>query len=93
MVFAVVGAGLYGVSNAMRYAKAEKSAKEAIKDTAKGSAGLGVSAGLGIAAANAISGTALALGSTLVVPLAAAVVTGSVAMRFWSKLFHKKESG
>ena len=93
VVFAAVGAALYGVSNTVKYARKEKSGKQAVKDTVKGSAGLGVSAGLGIAAAKAISGTALALGSTLVAPVAAGVVAAAVAMRFWNKLFSKKESG
>jgi len=93
VVFAALGAGLYGVSNAVKYAQNKKSATQALKDTAKGAGGLGVSAGLGIAAGNAISGTALALGSTLVAPLAAVVVTASVTMRFWNKLFSKGESG
>jgi hypothetical protein len=85
-----VAAAVYGVSNMIRYAKNEKTAKEAIKDTAKGSAGLGVSAGFAVAVADAVAGSALALGSAVVVPLAAGVAAAYASMAIWNKLFFKK---
>ena len=82
-----VAAAAYGISNMIRYARNEKTAKEAIKDTAKSSAGLGVSAGFAVAAANAVAGSALALGSTVVVPLAAGVAVAYASMAIWNGLF------
>jgi len=90
-VIGVVGAGLYGISNLRRYIKREKSGKQAVRDTVKNSAGLGVSGGLGIAAANAITGTVFALGSTVVVPLACGVTVTFITKKIWNKLFSKAE--
>jgi len=87
MVVGAVAAGFYGASNILRYAKSEKSGKQAAVDTVKGSAGLGVSAGLGIAAGNAIAGTSLALGSAVIVPMAAGVAAAYASIRIWHKLF------
>lgn len=90
MVVGVVAAGFYGVANMIRYARNEKSGKQAAKDTVAGSAGVGVSAGLGIAAANAVAGSSLALGSTVIVPMAAGVAAAYAGVRVWHKLFFKE---
>lgn len=87
-----VAAGFYGISNVVKYAKNKKSGKQAVKDTVKGSAGVGISAGLGIAAANVIAGTSLALGSAVVVPLAAGFGTAYAGMKIWNKIFFKGKS-
>jgi len=75
----------------VRYAKNEKTGGQAVKDTAKGAAGLGVSAGLGVAAAHAVAGSALALGTTVLVPVAAGVGAGYAVMKMWSKVFFKND--
>jgi hypothetical protein len=91
-VVGTVALGFYGISNIIRYGKNEKSGAQAAKDTIAGSAGLGLSAGLGIAAANAITGTTLALGSAVVVPIAAGVGTAYASIRIWNRLFFKNNS-
>lgn len=91
-VVGVVAAGFYGISNMIKYARNEKSGKQAAKDTVKGAAGLGVSAGLGIAAANAVAGTSLALGGTVIVPMAAGVAAAYASIKVWHKLFFKEKS-
>jgi len=52
---------------------------------------LGVSAGLGVAAANTVAGTSLALGSTVVVPIAAGIGAAYAGMKIWNKLFKKAD--
>ncbi len=85
-----IAAVFYGISNMIKYGEHQKTGSQAVKDTVKGSAGLGVSTGFGVAAANAIAGTALAFGSTVVVPIGAGVVTGYISMKIWNKIFSKK---
>ena len=87
-----VAAGFYGVANMIKYARNEKSGKQAAKDTMVGSAGVGVSAGLGIAAANAIAGTSLAFGSAVVAPIAAGVAAAYAGITIWHKLFLRGKS-
>lgn len=84
-----IAAVFYGISNMIKYGEHKKTGAQAAKDTVKGSAGLGVSTGLGIAAANAIAGTALALGSTVFVPITAGFATGYISMKIWNKIFFK----
>jgi len=84
-----IATGLYGASNMVKYAKNEKTGGQAVKDTVKGGAGVGVSAGLGVAAGNAVAGTALALGTTVAVPVVAAVAVTYAGMRIWHGLFFK----
>ena len=86
-----VAAVCYGVSNVLKYAKNEKSGKQAVTDTVKGSAGLGVATGLGIAAAGAVAGTSLALGTTLVVPIAAGAAAAYATARIWHRLFFREK--
>ena len=88
-IVGAVAAGCYGVANMVRYAKNKKTGAQAVKDTVTGSAGLGVSTGLGLAAANTITGTSLALGSTVIVPLVAGAAAAYVSMAVWDKLFFK----
>ena len=90
VVAGAVAAGFCGVSNAVKYARNEKSGAAAVKDTARVSAGAGVAVGLGIAVANVVAGSALALGTAVVVPTAAGVATAAVCMRLWSKVFAPK---
>ena len=92
VVVGAVAAGFLGVANTVKYAKNEKSGKQAARDTVAGSAGLGVSAGLGIAAAKAVAGTSLGLGTAVIVPLAAGVATIYVSMRIWHRIFFKAKS-
>jgi hypothetical protein len=84
-----VAAVFYGVSNMIKYGEHKKTGAQAAKDTVKGSAGLGVSTGLGVAAAHAVAGTALAFGSTVVVPIGAGFATGYISMKIWNKIFFK----
>jgi hypothetical protein len=85
-----IAAVFYGISNMIKYGEHQKTGSQAIKDTVKGSAGLGVSTGLGVAAANAVAGTALAFGSALVVPIGAGFATGYISMKIWNKIFSGK---
>ena len=84
-----VGAAAYGTSNIIKYKRKQKTGKQATKDTAVNSAGIGVSAGLGIATINVVSGTFLALGSTVIVPIAAGAGVAYASMRIWNKLVCK----
>ena len=84
-----VGAAAYGTSNIIKYKKKQKTGKQATKDTAVNSAGIGVSAGLGIATINVVSGTFLAMGSTVIVPIAAGAGVAYASMRIWNKLVRK----
>ncbi len=89
VVVGAVGAGLYGISNMVSYARKEKSGKEALKDIAKNSAGMGISAGLGLTAANAISGTILAFGSAAIVPFACGITVTYITKEIWDRIFFK----
>lgn len=91
MTVGAVAAGFYGVSNIVKYGKNEKSGMQAVKDTVKGSAGLGLSTTLGVAAANAVAGSSLALGSAVFVPVAAGVAAAYASLKIWHKLFFKEE--
>lgn len=82
-----IAAVFYGVSNMIKYGEHKKTGAQAAKDTVKGSAGLGVSTGLGVAAAHAVAGTALAFGSTVVVPIGAGFATGYISKKIWNKIF------
>ncbi len=84
-----VGAAAYGTSNIIKYKKKQKTGKQAAKDTAVDSAGVGISVGLGIAAVNAVSGTFLALGSAVIVPVAAGAGVAYASMKIWNKLLRK----
>ena len=84
-----IGAAAYGTSNIIKYKKKQKTGKQAAKDTAVNSAGVGVSFGLGIVAVNAVSGTFLALGSTVIVPIAAGTGVVYASMKIWNKLLRK----
>lgn len=86
-----VGAAAYGTSNIVKYSKKQKSGKQAAKDTLVNSAGVGVSVGLGIAAVNVVSGTFLALGSTLIVPIAAGTGVAYASLKIWNKLLKQKK--
>ena len=66
--FAVRSSGLRYVKH-HKIQKEEKTGKQAAKDTSVNSTGVGISVGLWIAAVNAISGTFLALGGTVIVPI------------------------
>lgn len=87
-----IGAGFYSISNIIKYAKKQKSGKQAAKDTVTSSAGVGISAGLAVAAAKAVAGTSLALGSTVVVPIAAGLSAAYASIKIWNKLFFKGKS-
>ena len=84
----------YGVANMLKYSENNKSGKQAITDTMKSSAGLGVSAGLGDAAGAAIAGSSLALGSTIVAPIAVGAAVACASIQIWNRLFFngKKDS-
>jgi len=84
-----VSALFYSVGNMIKYGEGKKTGAQAAKDTVKSSAGLGVSTGLGVAAVHAVAGTALALGSTVFVPITAGVATGYISMKIWNKIFFK----
>ena len=84
-----VGAILYGMANLTGYVRKKKSGGQALKDTVKDSAGLGLSAGLGVMATNAIAGSVLAFGSTVLVPIAAGVTTTYITKRIWNGVFWK----
>lgn len=84
-----IGVVAYGTSNIIKYKKKQINSKQAAKDTAVNSAGVGISVGLGIAAVNAVSGTFLALGSTVIVPIAAGTGVAYASMKIWNKLLSK----
>ena len=84
-----VGVAAYGTSNIVKYKKKQKTGKQATKNTAVNSAGIGVSAGLGITAINVVSGSFLAMGSTVIVPIAAGAGVAYASMRIWNKLVRK----
>ena len=84
-----IGVAAYGTSNIIKCKKKQKTGKRAAKDTAVNSAGIGTSAGLGIAAVNVVSGTFLAMGSTVVVPIAAGVGVAYASIKIWNKMLHK----
>jgi len=86
-----IAAVFYGVSNMIQYGEHKKAGAQAVKDTVKNSAGLGISTGLGVAAVHAVAGTALALGSSVFVPVTAGVATGYISMKIWNKIFSGKK--
>ena len=77
----------YGVANMIKYGENKKSGKQAVMDTVKGSAGLGIAAGLGDAAGAAIAGTSLAMGSTIVAPIAVGAAVACVSIKIWNTMF------
>ena len=84
-----IGAAAYGTSNIIKYKKKQKTGKQAAKDTAINSAGVGISVGLGTAAVNAVYGTSLALGSTVLVPIVVGTGVVYASMKIWKKLLSK----
>jgi len=86
-----VGAAAYGTSNIIKYKKKQKNGKQAAKDTVVNSAGIGISFGLGIAAVKVVSGTFLALGSTLIVPIAAGTGVAYTSLKIWNKQLKQKK--
>ena len=91
MTVGAVATVFYGLSNIVKYGKNEKSGKQAVKDTVKGSAGLGLSTTLGVAAAKAVAASSLALGTAVLVPVAAGVAAAYASLKIWHKLFFKEE--
>ncbi len=85
-----VAAVCYGVANMIKYGENKKSGKQAVTDTVKGSAGLGISAGLGEAAGAAIAGSSLAMGSTIVAPIAVGAAVACASIKMWNRLFFEK---
>ena len=77
----------YGVANMLKYGENNKSGKQAIADTMKSSAGLGVSAGLGEAAGAAIAGSSFTMGSTIVAPIAVGAAVACASIKIWNRLF------
>ncbi len=82
-----VAAVCYGVANMVNYGESKKSGKQAIVDTVKGSAGLGISAGLGEAAGAAIAGSSLVMGSSIVAPIAVGAAVACASIKIWNRLF------
>jgi hypothetical protein len=85
-----VAAVCYGVANMIKYGEHKKSGKQAITDTLKGSAGLGVSAGLGEAAGATIAGSSLVMGSSVVAPIAVGAAVACASIKIWNRLFFKR---
>jgi len=77
----------YGVANMINYGENKKSARQAIMDTVKGSAGMGIAAGLGDVAGTAIAGTSLVMGSTIFAPIAIGAAVACVSIKIWNTLF------
>ena len=84
VVFAVT-TGLCGIVNAMDYLKKKKTGKEAISDTFKRSAKVGVCSVIGITAGNGVAGTGLVLIAPSVLPIAAGITATFLLKRFWDK--------
>jgi hypothetical protein len=82
-----VAAVCYGVANMIKYGESRKSGKQAVTDTLKRSAGLGVAAGLGEAAGAAIAGSSLTMGSTIVAPIAVGAAVACASIQIWNTLF------
>ena len=82
-----VAAVCYGVANMIKYGDSKKSGKQAVTDTMKSSAGVGVSAGLGEAAGAAIAGSSIAMGSTIVAPIAVGAAVAFASIKMWNTLF------
>ena len=85
-----VAAVCYGVANMIKYGEHKKSGSQAIADTAKGSAGLGIAAGLGEAAGAAIAGSSLVMGSSIVAPIAVGAAVACASIKIWNKLVFNK---
>jgi len=92
VIVAGVAAVFYGVANMIKYGEAKKSGKQAVTDTVKCSAGLGIAAGLGEAAGATIAGSSLAMGSTIVAPIAIGVAVAFASIRIWNTLFFTKKT-
>jgi multisubunit Na+/H+ antiporter MnhB subunit len=84
VVFAVT-TGLCGIANVMDYLKKKKTGKEAISDTFKESAKVGVCSVIGITAGNGIAGTGLVLIAPSVLPITAGITATFLLKRFWDK--------
>lgn len=82
-----VAAVCYGVANMIKYGEHKKSGKQAVTDTVKGSAGLGIAAGLGEAAGATIAGTSLVMGSSIVAPIAIGAAVACASIKIWNRLF------
>ena len=88
-----VAAVCYGVANMIKYGESRKSGKQAVTDTMKSSAGVGVSAGLGEAAGAAIAGSSFAMGSTIVAPIAVGAAVACASIKIWNTLFFNGKKG
>lgn len=88
-----VAAVCYGVANMIHYGESRKSGKQAITDTIKSSAGLGVAAGLGEAAGAAVVGSTLTMGSTIIAPIAVGAAVACVSVKIWNVLFFNGKKG
>jgi len=82
-----VAAVCYGVANMINYGESKKSGKQAVMDTAKGSAGMGIAAGLGEAAGATVAGSSLVMGSSIVAPIAIGAAVACASIKIWNKLF------
>ena len=85
-----VAAVCYGVANMIKYGEHKKSGKQAVTDTVKGSAGLGIAAGLGEAAGATVAGSSLVMGSSIVAPIAVGAAVACASIKIWNRLFFKK---
>jgi hypothetical protein len=88
-----VAAVCYGVANMIKYGESRKSGKQAITDTIKSSAGLGVAAGLGEAAGAAVAGSTLIMGSTIIAPIAVGAAVACASVKIWNALFFNGKKG
>ena len=84
IVFAVT-TGLCGITNIKDYFKKKKTGKEAIAETFKESAKVGVCSVIGITAGNGVAGTGLVLIAPSVLPIAAGITATFLLKRFWDK--------
>jgi hypothetical protein len=75
----------------IKYGEHKKTGKQAISDTMKGSAGLGIAAGLGEAAGAAIAGSSLVMGSSIVAPIAVGAAVACVSIKIWNMLFFNEK--
>jgi hypothetical protein len=81
----VVTTGLCGITNVVDYLKKKKTGKEAVSDTFKESAKMGVCSIIGITAGNGVAGTGLVLIAPAVLPLTAGITATYLLKRFWDK--------
>ena len=87
-----VAAVCYGVANMIKYGEHKKSGKQAITDTVKGSAGLGIAAGLGEAAGATIAGSSLVMGSSIVAPIAVGAAVACDYIKIGNRLLYNKKT-